>query len=302
MEDEKKKKHGHGFFQPGSVRVVDYDNSNNNNNILVRGSSAFGAINQATGQPFALSDLISAIQADANFSATGITLSATPMIIDFCLIGYGSHKDEHIVEAEIKWFTGSDPSPIPPGNGGSYPYYYQSSASGNPNTMFFWPVQSIGGTPPETAGGSWNPSPSPSIESGSSNCNFAGLIPAIRAALTNTISTIASPPPNVTAIQNAIIYVHCDSGVNRTGAAVAAYLMMYGTDVTGMSLARNTGASPYTLQQGQNAANLAAPSDDTNPPGGWDIPVASAYCNFVVDGNFNSLNANCVPLPNTNWP
>ncbi len=292
-------KHGHGLFQPGSVRVVDYDRVNNN--ILIRGSSAFGAMNFPTSNVKAL---ITAIQDDINFKSTGVTLN-NPMIIDFCLIGYGSHKDEKIVKAEIKWFTGTAPTSMPPGNGGLYPFYFHSKAHLNPNTMIFWPVQSIGGLPPDKVSGRWQVLPTPSIEPGSGNCNFAGLIPAIHNVLVNKIGAIPLLPKNIKSIQNAVIYVHCDSGVNRTGAAVVSYLMKYGSNLSALNLSRRTQGGCYSLQQAQIAANLAHPSDDTNPPGGSDIPVASAFCNYEINpdkNKFDALQQNCVPLKNTIWP
>ena len=128
---------------------------------------------------------------------------------------------------------------------------------------------------------------------------FAGLIPAIRAALTNNISQLpATFPASISAIKNAIIYVHCDSGVNRTGAAVVGYLMTYGSNLSLFGL-KSQPASPYTLSAAQTATNLAPPSDDTTPPGGSDIPVAEAYCNFLSTNNYQApLAAVCVPLPN----
>jgi hypothetical protein len=291
---ESRKVHGHGHFQPKSVRVVDYDTANNN--VLVRGSSAFGA------KGFTMDQLIAAIKVDPNFkSIKGIKLAAKPMVIDFCLIGFvPGHKDARIVKAELGWFN---PSAImPSGGGGPYPNYFQSVDQGNPGVMVYWPIRSLaGGSAPTAAGGTWSTTPKPSIGNSGTDFNFMGLIPAIRNALTNKVvnlpDTPAPFPSSVTSITNAIIYVHCDSGVNRTGAAVASYLMDHGTNVAQMGLPRQQ-AGPYTLAAAQAAANKAPPGDDSIPPGGADIPVAEAYCNYQATGDFDAaLNAACVPDP-----
>jgi hypothetical protein len=282
----KQKKHGHGNFIKGSVRVVDYDSTSKN--ILIRGSSAFGA------KKFKMSDLISAIEADANFSGTGITLSSNTQIIDFCLIGFfKGHKDQLIVNTEMGWFTNMPPTLN--GKGGPYPTYIPATAPST-NCMVYWPIQAIGGTPPTSTGGNWNPSPASSIGDGAGDFNYEGLVPAIRAALTN--NTNALPSWSGGEITNAIIYIHCDSGVNRTGAAVCGYLMCYGTNVLEMSLARSTSNTQYTLTQAQKAANSAPPSNDTIPAGGCDIWVAQAYCNYLQTKNIDgTLVKACVPDP-----
>lgn len=284
--------HGNGSFISGSVRLVDYHNTSGSNyNVLVRGSSAFGALNGS--QEFQVSDLIAAIQADSNFKQSGITLSDNPQIIDFCLIGFvPGHKDQHIVDAEMSWFTSNPPTL----NGGAGPYPTYVPASSGQNMMIYWPIQAIGGNPPTQVNGTWNPSPVNSIGNGPGQFDYAGLIPAIRAALTNNTSEL----PNWTGgdITNAIIYVHCDSGVNRTGAAVCGYLMCNGTNVAGMNLARTTSAQPHTLAKAQAAANSAPPSNDTSPAGGCDIWVTQAYCNLLYTKNIDgALVQECVPNP-----
>lgn len=286
-----KKKHGHGNFISESVRVVDYDTTNNN--ILVRGSSAFGA------SGFTISDLTTAIKADPNFTGTGIQLAKNPLVVDFCLIGFApGHKDDRIVSSEMTWFT--DTPPTLNGESGPYPIYIPSAIATNPGIMVYWPIQAIGGTPPTTANGTWPVSPANSIGSGSTQFNYSGLVPAIRNTLTNNIKSLpATFPATISSITNAIIYTHCDSGVNRTGAAVAGYLMCYGSNVSQLSLAPNPqGSPPYTLAKAQAAANAAPPGNDTNPPGGCDIYVAQAYCNYLATGDLDSpLVANCVPNP-----
>jgi hypothetical protein len=290
--------HGDGSFVTGSVRVVDFDATNKN--VLIRGSSAFGTAG------FAITDLIGAINADVNFKEAGITLAANPMVIDFCLIGFApatqepgsgkhkEHKDEKIVMAEVSWFT-SDALTLN-GNSGPYPNYIPSTISANPGMMVYWPIQAIGGTAPTTEGGAWPVSPANSIDDGTTQFDFSGLVPAIRSALINDTSLVTNWPEAFKSITSAIVYVHCDSGVNRTGAAVAAYLMNYGSNLTALSLASSP-KSPYTLVKAQTAANLAPPSNDTNPPGGSDIPVVQAYCNFLATGHSDAaLNAKCVPL------
>ncbi|MBY0574391.1 MAG: hypothetical protein K2P84_11990 [Undibacterium sp.] len=290
--------HGDGSFVTGSVRVVDYDAANNN--VLIRGSSAFGT------RGFTITDLTKAIAADVNFAATKIKLAANPMVIDFCLIGFApatpepkgkkpkEHKDEKIVMAEVSWFT--DQPPTLNGNAGPYPNYIPSTIAANPGMMVYWPIQSIGGVAPTSAGASWPVSPANSIGDGSTQFDFSGLVPAIRNALTNQIQASQHWPAALNSIKNAIIYVHCDSGVNRTGAAVAGYLMNYGSNLAAMSLPP-VNKSAYTVVQAQTAANLAPPSNDTKPPGGSDIPVVQAYCNFLITGNLDAdLQAKCVPI------
>lgn len=279
--------HGHGKFIPKSVRVVDYDTANNN--ILVRGSSAFGV------HGFKMSQLIAAIKVDSNFPTGRITLSDTAQIVDFCLIGFvPGHKDQRIVDAEMGWFTGSPPVLTLNGEAGPYPTYVPATTP-SANMMVYWPIQAIGGTPPTTVGGTWNPSPANSIGNGTTQFDYSGLVPAIRNALTNNTTALPSWPGG--AISNAIIYIHCDSGVNRTGAAVCGYLMCYGTHVAGMSLAPAP-TNPYTLAQAQTSANSAPPSNDTTPPGGCDIWVTQAYCNYLATDNIDgTLVAACVPNP-----
>ncbi|NWD71754.1 hypothetical protein HX870_29530 [Pseudomonas gingeri] len=297
MDSSGKKIHGDGSFIPGSVRVVDYNTFFNN--ILVRGSSAFGA-NIKTDEPFAISDLVGAIKKDENFSSTGITLAANPMVIDFCLIGFGSDKDKYIVEAEIKWFT--ENSTTPNGNSGPYPVYFSATNTGVTagSTMMYWPIQALGTELLETVGATWNPSPANSIGTGTDKEGFdySGLIWAIWNALQGQTANLPNAPSALTSIKDAIIYIHCDSGVNRTGAAVAGYLMNFGTHVAAMNLPSTNGV-PYTLAQAQTAANLAPPSNDSSPPGGADIPVAQAYCNYLYTKTLDGeLSVACLPASN----
>ncbi|WP_110971991.1 hypothetical protein [Pseudomonas huaxiensis] len=293
MTTDQKKIHGHGKFIPGSVRVVDYNSYFNN--ILVRGSSAFGATKE-DGDSFVIADLVSAIQDDVNFASTGITLSTNPMVIDICLIGFGSDKDRKIVESEIAWFA--DNIPTPKGDSGPYPVYVAATNSGVAagTTMMYWPIQALGSPLLETVGATWNPSPANSIGPGTSNEGFdySALVPAIWNALNNQTANLPAKPGAPTGISNAIIYVHCDSGVNRTGAAVAGYLLNFGSNLAALDQPSSNGV-PTTLAKAQAAAGRAAPSNDS-PPGGVDIPVAQAYCNYLytkqVDG---SLIAACLP-------
>ncbi|MFD2643450.1 hypothetical protein [Pseudomonas japonica] len=293
MTTTDKKIHGHGNFIPGSVRVVDYNSYFNN--ILVRGSSAFGAKTEA-GDPFVIADLIAAIKSDENFASTGITLSANPMVIDFCLIGFGSEKDQKIVESEIAWFA--EGSPTPNGNSGPYPVYFSATNSGVAagTTMMYWPIQALGSSLLQSVGATWNPSPANSIGPGTSNegFNYSALVPAIWNALQNQTPNLPGVPATLQAITNAIIYVHCDSGVNRTGAAVAGYLMTFGSNLAALDLPASNGV-PCTLAKAQAAAGRAAPSNDS-PPGGVDIPVTQAYCNYIYTKNIDGeLIAACLP-------
>ena len=248
------------------------------------------------------------------------TIGSNPLVIDFCLIGFagtatvpaparhhshsgGHHKDQHIVEAEMGWFTSSKFSVT--GDKPPYPVCIPSNTS-NPGLMVYWPILSLAaGIAPTSTSGSWPTPPSSatiSVEPGSGNYNYAGLIPAIYAALTNNPSGIPNCPGSISSITDAIIYVHCDSGVNRTGAAVAGYLMTYGSNAAGYGLSAAP-ATPYTLQQAQNAANKFHPGNDPQPYGGVDIPVAEAYCQMINSSDKKTisgpLNANCVPLSNT---
>ncbi|WKE66569.1 hypothetical protein PVT67_04780 [Gallaecimonas kandeliae] len=289
---ESEKVHGHGTFVPGSVRIVDFSRANGN--LLVRGSSAFGA------KGFTLDQLISAIKADKNYAATGIELGEDPMVVDFCLIGFGpdNHKDKHIVEAEVAWFAATTPPPAVNGDTGPYPSCIASASAAQ--LMFYWPILSIGGTPPTQAGGSWSGAAAVAQSvTNAADFHYAGLVPAIRAALCNQPAAVPKLPSSVTAIQNAIIYVHCDSGVNRTGAAVIGYLMCYGSNIEALQIKAPAPGSCNSLQAAQTAARVNPPAND-NPPGGVDQAVPEAYCNLLCTGSATAdLASHCVPLAGT---
>ncbi|EKD45449.1 MAG: hypothetical protein ACD_69C00286G0002, partial [uncultured bacterium] len=238
---------GTGTFMPGQVRIVDYDVANNN--ILVRGSAAFGAIVSDTTRLFVISDLINAIKSDSNWpevSQAGITLGANPFIMDFCLIGGfpstvpAPTLDAQIVYNEETWF-----SPNPPSlNGeslGSYPQIVYAEIESNPGIMVFWPVQSVGWDAnhlyPYLVNQAWTISPKPSIDF--SSYNFQQMPLLINIALKNEVW------PAFPTTQNSIIYVHCDSGVNRTGAVIVSYLMLFGSNVSKFGLAPTQPSKPY---------------------------------------------------------
>lgn len=286
--DAEKKHHGTGNFVPNSVRIIDYNSSNKN--LLVRGSSAFGAGN------FVLSDLIKAIKSAPNYSDIGFTVSDSPMIIDFCLIGFGpdNHKDKRIVHAEQAWFADTTPPAL---NGGAGPYPTITPGSTKGQYMIYWPIMAIGGTVPTAAGGNWNSAGAVdiSILADNNGFNFSGLVPAISSALNNDAAGIPGLASS-TQIQNAIIYVHCDSGINRTGAAIISYLMQYGSNIGALGIAANP-ASPYhQLSTAQNAAQVDPPEGNV-PVGGADQGVSEAYCNLINAGSPTAnLSERCVPL------
>lgn len=291
---ESEKVHGTGNFVPGSVCIVDYNAAHNN--LLVRGSSAFGAGN------FTMAAFTKAIKGDKNYSSTGITLADNPMIVDFCLIGYGppNHKDHRIVKAEAEWFNSTNPPAL---NGCSGPYPTCFSSTTGTNAMVYWPILSIGGTPPTTAGGSWSLAAAvdQSITSGSDSTgyDYAELVPAISSALNNQPSKVPNFPSSITQIRDAVIYVHCDSGVNRTGAAVIGYLMQYGSNISALGIAPPSAGSCNTLNAAQTAARVNPPSNDV-PPGGTDQAVPEAYCNLLNTKSATSpLASQCVPLAGT---
>lgn len=288
------KVHGDGTFVKGSVCIVDYDAENRN--ILVRGSSAFGATN------FKMSDLISTIKGATFYKETGINLSSNPMVVDFCLIGFAPDqvsKDQGIVYSEIGWFTGTVPPPPPAvgpvkGHSGPYPTYINDSSLNH--IMAYWPVLSLAPGSPNTTGGTWEYSPALSISADNNGFNFDGLVPAIRNALTNNITDLPAGFP-ASGITDAIIYVHCDSGVNRTGAAIISYLLTYGSNIPDIQSPLGT-TTPYTMENAQKAALVSAPSNNT-PPGGVDINVAQAYCNWRQTGDVDGkLVTDCILTPN----
>jgi hypothetical protein len=263
--------HGDGNFYPGTVRLVDYDKTSGN--VLVRGGAAFGAAN------FTMAGLIRAIQRDPNFSNLPSDiqnkLGTHSSVTDFCLIGFGPDTpDQGYVQNEVDYFNSSARLPSgTPSQSEPYPVYVHASPSRSLGTMVYWPVQSFDGFPCALKG-NWTGAPYPDLSilasvSGQPGYNFAGLVPAISDALTNS-------PPNT----YAIIYVHCDSGVNRTAAAIVSYLMQYGTQL----LTKPPTSPPYSLMVAQGIANSAPPDNDTTPPGGNDIQVAMAYKNYLESG------------------
>lgn len=283
---EAQKVHGTGHFVPGSVRIIDYDSTHNN--LLVRGSAAFGADN------FSMDTLIETIQSAPNYADTGITPSSTAMVVDFCLIGYGpgNHKDQGIVAAELGWFNAPTPPTL---NGCSGPYPTIAASASGDHVMVYWPVLSLGGTVPTSEGENWDSAHAvdASIEAASNGYDFAGLVPAIRHALSNQPSKI--PGFTGDSITDAIIYVHCDSGINRTGAAIISYLMQYGSNIKALGIAASPASPFHTLRSAQAAALIDPPEGD-KPPGGVDQGVSEAYCNLINTGKAtNDLSARCVP-------
>jgi len=331
-------------FYYDSVRVVDFDSVNNN--ILVRGSCAFGQPVCTPGSgTFEMSDLMSAINAWPGFQQlppavrAQFTTTQTPNVIDFCLIGSSSSFNS--VENEVNSFSGSSWLPndqVGPADSKSYsqfPNYIQGTGQGTiQGTMVYWPVSSFyvvnppdspnTGEIPCQADDQWglgNQTPSGpasqfadmkrSISKNyldqNSNLmagyNFGGLVDAVHAALTNNTEQLpagsntrqGNPGSSDTytggQITNSIVYVHCDSGVNRTGAVIAAYLMKYGSHLQGngsqqlpgdITPAEGVPVGGYPMCVAQEAANSAAPQNDTGTssssgPGGADLQIVMAY-------------------------
>jgi len=331
---------GQQCFIPASVRVVDYDSTNNN--ILVRGSCAFGqhVCPAGSGSPFQFSDLINAITSTPQWSSlppevrTAISGATASNIIDFCLIGSSQSFDS--VQNEVNWFSGSTWSPndqVSSASSDSYsqfPNYINGMGLG---TMVYWPVSSFyvvnppndpnDGRIPCQANAQWGGGPqTPGPQSAFADMkksisknyvdqqgslmagyNFGGLVDAVHAALTNQVQLLPSGNNTMAGnngssndytggtITNSIIYVHCDSGVNRTGAVIAAYLMKYGSNLMGtvdqpmpgdFTPATGVPLQGYTMCVAQEAANSVAPANDTpntksSAPGGADLQIAMAY-------------------------
>jgi hypothetical protein len=218
------------------------------------------------------------------------------MIIDFCLIGFGptNHKDKRIVTAEEAWFDAK--APLVNGSEGPYPTCIASTD--NNHLMIYWPILSLGGTVPTATGENWESAAAvaPSLLPANNGFDFSGLIPAIHAALSSNLSGIPGLPPSITSIEHAVVYVHCDSGINRTGAAIIAYFMQYGSTISALGIPPNPVAPYHTLQNAQSAAMVDQPEGNT-PIGGVDQGVAEAYCNILKTGSpTTDLPANCVPL------
>ena len=96
--------------------------------------------------------------------------------------------------------------------------------------------------------------------------------------------------------------MHCDSGVNRTGAAVIGYLTQYGSNIAALGISPPAAGSYNTLQAAQTAARVNPPANDT-PPGGVDQAVPEAYCNLLHKGSATAdLATQCVPLAGTVTP
>ncbi|OIQ95078.1 hypothetical protein GALL_228830 [mine drainage metagenome] len=291
--------HGTGSFIPGSVRIVDYNAACNT--LLVRGGAAFGAGNFTDP-----AQLLAAIEADPHFPAVrqaGIDSGKISRLVDICLIGFGEGSaDQAYVAAELDWFT--DSPPALDGNQGPYPTLvplrraYQLNGAPLSGAMLYWPVQSLPPPSPDGAGGQWTPpapgsSISPQRNGPGSGFDFQGLIPALQQILNNYYPALNPLLTSGTAalndVSNALVYVHCDSGVNRTGAAILAYLMTWGSNLAACGLPHHAGpVAP--LAEGLRAVSAILPGNAPPAPGqyGADLPVVQAYGNYLLTGAYNA--------------
>ena len=117
--------------------------------------------------------------------------------------------------------------------------------------MNIGPGQSPGG-PPQTATGSliWWPF-DPDLNLTSNGFQFEALLNYANAQLS------AAPP-------NTVIYVHCDSGVNRTGTFAIGYLMLWGSSLY-PTMSQNLGDLGLAIVTAPGMSSAGVPEIDFYP-------------------------------------
>ncbi len=125
-----------------------------------------------------------------------------------------------------------------------------------PGNMVWWPFE-------------------PEMNQLASGCQFDGLVAYANAQL-RTAPPAGSNPT--------VIYVHCDSGVNRTGTFVAAYLLNYGSSIyPGIT----------TLEEACNNATVPVSGTIQYPAKGGYFSILHSYCKLL--GNKETLRCSYDP-------
>lgn len=129
-----------------------------------------------------------------------------------------------------------------------------SSTGSYPGNVMWWPFE-----------------PGDAEQEGSAGFNFSGLV-----AFANTV---VNATPALEA-QSVVTYVHCDSGVNRTGAFTVSYLLQYGSSQY---------SNITTLKDAYTTADQMVWQDQA--PNSDYFPMITAFCNQVTP------KANCSYTP-----
>jgi len=285
-------------FLNTTVNLVDYDPTTGS--LLVRGNMPRY---QATdgNYYFAYDQILNALQALPNLPVSSSSLSDY-YLFDVSLIDNQGDYDifcDELAAFGLIPYTQSPPAslPIPFSYWPPYPTSYtpaqiqgtQVQVAASDSTcggMVWWPIEPFTLTPP----------PSPNIDfyvDTAGGFQFAGLVEYLNELLTSS-AALSSPPATPY-----LIYFHCDSGVNRTGALNMGYFMTYGSyffNCTSM-----TAAEAYAN------ANSIAPGANQSPSQP-EIPCANAlilaqcYCNYMLTGSPDNDVTECVLPPPTSSP
>lgn len=258
-------------FDPTTVALVDSDSTSGN--LLVCGNMPL--YTASDGQVyFAYDQLSKAIQALSNLPQPFRPFQLSNFgLVDVNLID--NQGDLVDLTAELSAFAQNVHSPPfntwPPYTSRSWTptTIYGTSVQANkddqyPGGLVYWPVQACPvNNPPydiyvDTVPG----------------YEFAKLVDFV-----NSLLTAKTKPPSV-------IYFHCDSGVNRTGALKVAYFFKYGSYFFKASM---------TLQEAFANADSIAPGKQA--PSADDVQLVQAYCNYVLSGSPNASNPNCSAGP-----
>lgn len=249
-------------FDPTTIGVLDFDS--NTKNLLIRGNMPLQGPDDPSPSYFAYGALSDAICPLVNPLVSNFDLKDY-YLVDVSLID--NQGDLIDLNAEFACFSvvPSDVFTFPPRIDwpNAWPPYLEiknwapttqfgtqvmaSSTVSYPGSLIWWPVQSC--------------ESSANCESNvvSSGYDFVGLVAQIK-----TLMNTAGSSPK-------LIYIHCNSGVNRTGAANVSYFLTYGSSIY-------SSGKPMTLKESYEKADSLGPRQT---PGPGDEQLVQAYCNYI---------------------